>query len=70
MCVRTTLTRREIRKVYMGDNAELEEIFGRPGPFWGRHYIFWHENRPMTVVYEVFNPMLEQQLGPAEPPAR
>ena len=61
---------REIRRVYMGDNAELEKIFGRKGPFWGRHYIFWHQNRPMTVVYEVFNPMLEAQLGPAEPPAR
>eukprot|EP00740_Mantoniella_antarctica_P006608 CAMPEP_0181358722 /NCGR_PEP_ID=MMETSP1106-20121128/5676_1 /TAXON_ID=81844 /ORGANISM="Mantoniella antarctica, Strain SL-175" /LENGTH=439 /DNA_ID=CAMNT_0023471731 /DNA_START=431 /DNA_END=1750 /DNA_ORIENTATION=+ len=61
---------REIRKVYMGDNAELEVIFGRKGPFWGRHYIFWHQNRPMTVVYEVFNPMLEAQLGPAQPPDR
>jgi chorismate--pyruvate lyase len=53
----------------MGNNPELEAIFGRKGPFWGRHYIFWHENTPMTVVYEVFNPMLEAQLGPANPPA-
>ena len=52
---------------YMGDNEELARIFGCDGPFWGRHYIFWHDQKPMTVVYEVFNPALERQLGPAKP---
>ena len=58
---------REVRRVYMGDNEELARIFGCDGPFWGRHYIFWHDQKPMTVVYEVFNPALERQLGPAKP---
>ena len=61
---------REVRRVYMGDRPELEAVFGKPGPYWGRHYIFWHKGAPMTVVYEVFNPALERQLGPAKPPAR
>ena len=58
---------REVRRVYLGDNAALEAVFGAEGPFWGRHYIFWHEGEPMTVVYEVFNPALERQLGPSGP---
>jgi chorismate lyase len=45
-------------------------VFRTKGPFWGRHYIFWHGGKPMTVVYEVFNPRLENALGPAKPPAR
>ena len=61
---------REVRRVYQGDNAELERVFRTKGPFWGRHYIFWHGGKPMTVVYEVFNPRLENALGPAKPPAR
>ena len=59
---------REVRRVYQGDNEKLEEVFGTTGPFWGRHYIFWHAGKPMTVVYEVFNPRLENALGPAKPP--
>jgi chorismate lyase len=58
---------REVRRVYQGDNKELERIFNCPGPFWGRHYIFWHQGAPITVVYEVFNPRLEKQLGPSSP---
>jgi len=55
---------REIRKVYRGTNAALEEAFGTPGPFWGRHYIFWSGGEPITVVYEVFNPALAHVVGP------
>ena len=55
---------REIRKVYRGTNAALEEAFGTPGPFWGRHYIFWSGGEPITVVYEVFNPALARVVGP------
>ena len=61
---------REVRRVYQGDNEALEEVFGTTGPFWGRHYIFWRAGKPMTVVYEVFNPRLENALGPAKPPIR
>jgi chorismate lyase len=59
---------REVRRVYQGDNKALEEVFGTTGPFWGRHYIFWHAGKVLTVVYEVFNPRLENKLGPAKPP--
>lgn len=56
---------REIREVYCGYNDELERAFGVEGPFWGRHYIFWHRGEPITVVYEVFNPAaLSDALGP------
>lgn len=55
---------REIRRVYLGTNAALEEAFGERGPFWARHYIFWHAGEPITVVYEVFNPALREVIGP------
>ena len=55
---------REIRRVYLGTNAALEEAFGERGPFWARHYIFWHDGAPITVVYEVFNPALREVIGP------
>ena len=54
---------REIREVYLGKNERLEEAFGERGPFWARHYIFWHDGAPITVVYEVFNPALSAVLG-------
>ena len=54
---------REVRRVYQGENAELERVFRTKGPFWGRHYIFWHGGKPMTVVYEVFNPRLKTHSG-------
>ena len=42
--------------------------FRQPGPFWGRQYIFWHDGRPLTLIYEVFSPVLQQLLGPSEHP--
>lgn len=54
--------------VYRGTNPALEAAFGHEGPFWGRHYIFWHNGRPMTLIYEVFSPHLETYLGPMIPP--
>ena len=57
---------REIRTVYCGHSAELEEVFQAKGPFWGRHYIFWNGGEPITIVYEVFNPSLGDVLGPLE----
>ena len=53
---------REIREVYCGHNKALEAAFGEPGPFWGRHYIFWSGGVPITIVYEVFNPALRHSL--------
>ena len=58
---------REVRRVYMGDNEELARIFGCDGPFWGRHYIFWHDQKPMTVVYEVFGSRASGSSGTPSP---
>lgn len=43
----------------------LEERFGAAGPFWSRHYRFFRQGRELTVIREVFSPLLEAWLGPA-----
>lgn len=43
----------------------LEQRFGRPGPYWSRHYRFFRNGQPLTVIREVFSPNLERWLGPA-----
>ncbi|MFM7087816.1 MAG: chorismate lyase [Cyanobium sp.] len=43
----------------------LEERFGCEGPFWSRHYRFFRAGRELTVIREVFSPVLERWLGPA-----
>jgi chorismate lyase len=55
---------RDIQGVYYGNSAELAESFGEPGPFWGRHYLFWHDGQPLAMIYEVFSPYLRRYLGP------
>jgi len=54
---------RDIQGIYLGHNAQLEVAFGETGPFWGRHYLFWHHGRPITLIYEVFSPYLCRYLG-------
>ena len=54
---------RDIRGLYYGTSPELEKAFGETAPFWGRHYLFWHNNRPLTLIYEVFSPYLSKYLG-------
>jgi chorismate--pyruvate lyase len=44
----------------------LEAGFGRPGPYWSRHYRFFRGGRELTVIREVFSPALEEWLGPAQ----
>lgn len=53
---------RDLRRVYKGHSQELEAVFQEAGPFWGRHYIFWHDGQPLTVIYEVFSPRLGDLL--------
>eukprot|EP00891_Asterochloris_glomerata_P006110 jgi/Astpho2/6110/Aster-04056 len=55
---------REIQQVHYGNSEFLEESFREKGPFLGRHYLFWHHGRPLTVIYEVFSPKLSRWLGP------
>ncbi|MEB3339099.1 MAG: chorismate lyase [Leptolyngbyaceae bacterium] len=54
---------RDVRGIYYGHSAALEVAFGQSGPFWGRHYLFWHHGQPLTLIYEVFSPYLTRYLG-------
>ena len=55
---------RDIQGIYIGHSAALEDAFEQKGPFWGRHYLFWHHGKPLTMIYEVFSPYLIRYLGP------
>ena len=46
----------------------LEQRFGQAGPFWSRHYRFFRQGRELTVIREVFSPLLETWLGTAKEP--
>lgn len=59
---------RDVQGIYLGDSTALELAFGESGPFWGRHYLFWHHGKPLTLIYEVFSPYLTQYLGPMQRP--
>lgn len=54
---------RDVRQLYCGHSSDLSEQFGQNGPFWGRHYLFWHRQKPLTLIYEVFSPILQKYLG-------
>lgn len=54
---------RDVRGVYYGNCPQLEREFGQKAPFWGRHYLFWHDRQPLTLIYEVFSPYLQKYLG-------
>jgi chorismate lyase len=56
---------RDVQGLYHGNSPALEQSFGESGPFWGRHYLFWHHGQPLTLIYEVFSPYLARYLGPA-----
>lgn len=55
---------RDIQGIYFGHSDDLEAAFEQKGPFWGRHYLFWHHGKPLTMIYEVFSPYLIRYLGP------
>ena len=54
---------REVQGIYYGKSPALAQAFGATGPFWGRHYLFWHRGEPLTLIYEVFSPDLQRYLG-------
>jgi chorismate lyase len=54
---------RDVQGIYYGDSEALESGFQEKGPFWGRHYLFWHHGQPLTLIYEVFSPFLTKYLG-------
>ncbi|MBD2464256.1 chorismate lyase [Oscillatoria sp. FACHB-1407] len=57
---------RDIQGIVCGHSQALELAFGQTGPFWGRHYLFWHHGHPITLIYEVFSPYLAKYLGPLQ----
>jgi len=57
---------RDIQGLYYGHSPALAQAFGEAGPFWGRHYLFWHNGEPLTLIYEVFSPYLQRYLGPMQ----
>jgi chorismate lyase len=61
---------RDVQGLYYGESTTLAEGFGHPGPFWGRHYLFWHHGQPLTMIYEVFSPRLENYIGRSSCPAQ
>lgn len=54
---------RDILQLELGHCPYLEGRFQATGPFWGRQYLFWHGGKPLTLIYEVFSPALEEFLG-------
>jgi len=54
---------RDVQGIHYGHSSALESAFEQPGPFWGRHYLFWHHRKPLTLIYEVFSPYLTKYLG-------
>lgn len=55
---------REILSIYYGKSAALQSAFAQNDGFWGRHYFFWHQGKPLTLIYEVFSPHLTKYIGP------
>lgn len=58
---------RDIRRLYYGTSAPLAREFGGSEPLWGRHYLFWHQGRPLTLIYEVLSSRLNRYLGASCP---
>jgi chorismate lyase len=58
---------RDIQGIYYGYCPPLEVAFSQKGPFWGRHYLFWHSGQPLTLIYEIFSPYLQRYLGSMHP---
>lgn len=56
---------REVDGLALVQAPWLQRRFGREGPFWSRHYRFFRQGRELTVIREVFSPLLETWLGPA-----
>lgn len=58
---------RDIRRLYYGHSEPLAREFASSAPFWGRHYLFWHQGRPLTLIYEVLSSRLSTYLGASSP---
>ena len=56
---------REVDSISIVNSNWLEEEFCCEGPFWSRNYRFFRNKKPLTIIREVFNPLLETWLGPS-----
>ena len=56
---------REVDSISIVNSNWLEEEFCFEGPFWSRNYRFFRNRKPLTIIREVFNPLLETWLGPS-----
>ena len=56
---------REVDSISIVNSNWLEEEFCFEGPFWSRNYRFFRNKKPLTIIREVFNPLLENWLGPS-----
>ncbi len=57
---------RDLRGIYHGSCPELADIFAdqiREQLYWGRHYLLWHGGRPITLIYEIFNPAIARYFS-------
>ena len=54
---------RDIWKIQYGRSSQLETEFDQKGNFWGRYYLFWYQERPLTLVYEVFSNYLTKYIN-------
>lgn len=53
---------RDLKGIRRGSCPELEDNFGKH-QFWGRDYLLWHSGKPLTLIYEVYSPVLAKYLG-------
>nr|YP_009244691.1 hypothetical protein Ppul_088 [Pyropia pulchra]AMK96933.1 hypothetical protein Ppul_088 [Pyropia pulchra] len=51
---------RDIHGIFLGYSLELESLFLVSGPFWGRYYTLFHKGKPISIIYEIFSPLLEK----------
>ena len=56
---------REVDGLALVQAQWLQQRLHGQGPYWSRHYRFFRQGEPLTVIREVFSPALERWLGPA-----
>ena len=55
---------REVDGLALVQAQWLQQRLQGQGPYWSRHYRFFRQGEPLTVIREVFSPALERWLGP------
>nr|NP_043284.1 hypothetical protein CypaCp147 [Cyanophora paradoxa]P48358.1 RecName: Full=Uncharacterized protein ycf21 [Cyanophora paradoxa]AAA81315.1 ycf21 [Cyanophora paradoxa] len=50
---------RDLRKILLINSKSLEKQFNKKGPFWSRYYLIWYNNFPITIIFEIFSPIIK-----------